>query len=134
MTLGSLSEWGYAHLLYEFANQLFYARVMLVGVPLVAGLLVGALGLRRPVKGILNAIAIISVPTIVMPVALADLSILNLMPAGVSHLFSTDLGSIMGAFSGFMVIGCWIPFAALGAGIGRRIASRLRCQPLNQVG
>ncbi len=133
VTTGRLSDLWYAHFQTGLASQVLFYRLLILGVPLVSGLLVGASGLRRPVQGILNAIAIISIPAIVVPVVWADLSLVDLMRTGVAHQLSADIGTVLDAIPGLMGVVCWVPLAALGAGIGRRIASRLRRQPMSGI-
>ncbi|MCW3053770.1 MAG: hypothetical protein JWN14_2940 [Chthonomonadales bacterium] len=106
-------------------NTITYFRFMLFTVPLLAGFVTGLVARNRPVRGVLNALALLCIPAILLPGLLMALSYTNLLAN------TAALGDILGWIAwvtnplpGISGLVPWTILGCLGAVLGKGLHTR----------
>jgi len=96
-------------------NTITYYRFFLFAVPLLAGLATGLVARYRPVRGVLNAIGLLSIPAILLPGLLMGLSYANLIDK------SAQLPWVPNPAPGLCGLVPWALLGCLGAMVGSEL-------------
>jgi hypothetical protein len=105
-------------------NTITYYRFFLFSVPLLAGLATGLVARNRPVRGVLNALAMLTIPAILLPGLVLGLSYANVFIDK-----NAQFPWMPNPLPGLCGLVPWMLLGSLGAAVGGRLhtrAARLR--------
>lgn len=97
------------------ANEAPFYRFELFIVPLVAGLLVGLLARHRSVRGVLNGLALLTIPAILLPGFVDGLIFVGFLSQ------EAHLGWLPSPVPAVIGLTYWVAMGCAGAGIGSRL-------------
>lgn len=114
--LADVTRWAGNYWATQSDNAITYYRFFLFMVPLLAGLLTGLIARHRPVRGVLNALAILTIPAIVLPGLIMGL--------GYANVVFTQNTWVYNPLPGICGLVPWLVMGCLGAGVGKGLRER----------
>lgn len=97
-------------------NTVTYYRICLFAIPLISGILTGITAKHKPVRGVVNALAIMTIPAIIIPGLVLGMSY--------AHIFSDQSSKfimIPNPLPGICGLLPWLAMGSVGASLGSRL-------------